>query len=338
MLTSGTIIQLSRRFLVVHIAATALVVASVQARASEPWSPKRPIEWVVPAGAGGGFDRSVRVLQSIISEKNLLPVPLIVMNKPGAGGAIAWTHMIQRQQVVEIISVSAPNLLTNEISGTSTIGAQDLTPIVNLYEEFSVVTVRAGSSISSGRNLIERLRADPGSVSIAIAPGLGSGNHLAVVAALRAAAVDIRQLRVVPYPSSGASARALLGGEVDAMSSSTAVAAPFVDAGKVRVIAASAFNRLDGVFAASPTWREQGINSQLPSWLNVLGPREMPTNRLAYYEEVLAKSTQTPEWKEYLRKTYHPEKFMRSAETRQYLMEKRKIILELMTELGLAKR
>lgn len=338
MLTSGKVIQLSNRFLVFNIAAIAFVVASVQARASEPWSPKRPIEWVVPAGAGGGFDRTVRVLQLIIGAKNMLPVPLVVMNKPGAGGAIAWTHMIQRQGAVEVISVSAPNLLTNEISGTSTISVQDLTPIVNLYEEFSVVTVRADSSISSGRDLIERLRKDPGSVSIAIAPGLGSGNHLAIVAALRAGGVDIRQLRVVPYPSSGASARALLGGEVDAMSSSTAVAAPFVDVGKVRVLAASAFDRLDGVFATSPTWREQGINSQLPSWLNVLGPRDMPRNRLEYYEEMLAKSTQTPEWKEYLTKTYHPEKFMRSAETRQYLMEKRKIILELMTEIGLAKR
>lgn len=306
--------------------------------ADAAWAPQRSVEWLIPAAAGGGFDATARVIHKVISDRKLVPTPLIIVNKVGGGGAVAWSVLLQRAGDGEVIGTSAPNLITNELTGSSSITIDSVTPVVHLYEEYSVVTVRSDSPIKSGLDLVARLRQDPASVSIAIAPALGAGNHIAVIAALRAAGVDIRKLKVVPFPSSGASATALLGGHVDVMSASTGAAEPHVVTGKLRVIAVSAPARLEAPFADSPTWGEQGVRSSLPSWLNVVGPPKLARSQIQFWEMTFAQATSTPEWNNYLWKTRRQSRFLTSDDAKKYLQEKRELIGTVLSDLGLAKR
>ena len=117
------------------------------------------------------------------------------------------------------------------------------------------VAVRADSPVKSGADLIERLKKDPASLSIAVASTLGNHIHIGIAKAMKAGGVDIRKMKVIAFKSSGESMTNLLGGHIDVVSSSTPNVVAQLQAGKIRVIAISSAQRMSGVFAAVPTWK-----------------------------------------------------------------------------------
>jgi putative tricarboxylic transport membrane protein len=298
------------------------------------WKPERGLELLVGAGPGGGIDITARTLQKIFQDNKILPIPVTVVNKPGGGGAIAWQSLAQRPGDGTMLALSVPGLLTNNITGVSSLKYSDLTPVVQLLSEYTVWTVREGSPIKSGKDMLDRLRTDPTSVSIAVGIGLGTPNHLASAMAAKAGGADVKKIRFVVLKSSGESITAVLGGHVDVVASSPLSAAGFVSQGQLRPIAASSPQRLGSPYSSAPTWKEMGIDVTLANWRGIVGPKGMTNEQVAYWEKAFLAAASTDEWKTQVQKNLWVSTFAKSADSRRYLENEEQMLRNILLEMG----
>ena len=316
------------------IAALVSIVA-LPAQAQAPaWKPDRVAEIVVSAGAGGNQDLTARVIQAIWQEKKIVPASIVV-NKPGGGGAIAYSYMAQHLRDPNVLVVLSPTLFTSRIMGQIKFQHTDFTPIATLFEEYLFVSVRTESPIKTGRDLINKLKAAPDSLSIAIASAVGNHVHLGIALPMKAAGVDVRKLLIVPYKSSSESLIALLGGHIDVAVSTFGTVLPHLEAGRVRVIGVSAPQRLLGVLATVPTWREQGADAVVSSWRGVAGAKGITEAQAKYWETALAEMANTDEWKKDVERNFRVPQFLDARESRKYWDQQYSEMEAIMSELGL---
>jgi putative tricarboxylic transport membrane protein len=305
--------------------------------AAAQWKPETNIEIVVPSGPGSGLDTTGRTLQKIIQDQKLLPVPSVVMNKPGAGGTLAYQYLNQHAGNAHYLSITSPGVVTNKIIGASTIDFGDLTPVAQLFDENIAFMVLPDSRVKDVKALTALLRQDPQSIKFGIATALGGANHIATASALKAIGVDIRNVRNVVYKSGGEVTVALLGGHVDVVPIAAPIAVPQMQAGKVRVIAVSSAKRMAGPLASVPTWRELGIDSTYSTWRGVVGPKGMTKEQIAYWNGVFAKVTTSDAWKKSMEANGWVTNALDSEQSRAFLERERELHRAILNELGLAK-
>lgn len=317
---------------------SALMSVSLVSIAAVPWKPERSVEIVAMSGPGGANDVIARAIQQHMQNQKLVGVPVTVSNRPGAGGVVAWNYLNQRAGDGGYLSVSPINLLTEHIAGVSPITYTDVTPIAQLFNEYVAFSVKADSPIKSGSDLVQRLKADPSSVSFAVAAALGGANHLASAAAMKAAGIDTRRLKFVVFTSGPQSITAAMGGHVDVAVTPVSGAVAYLQGNRMRVLAVSAPKRLGGAMAVVPTWREQNVESVFSSWRGLIGPKSMTPEQIAYWEDVMSRIVQSEEWKRDMERNYWEGHFMKSAESAQYLRSQYEQYRALLTELGMAKQ
>ena len=317
----------------------ALIVSGLAVAASHAqtaWKPEKGVEIVVGTSPGGGQDTSARLVQKLIQERQLVDVPTVVVNKPGGGSSVGYAYLNQHPGDGHFIMLLTVPLVTNHILRLSQIGYADLTPLAVLFDEYIVATVAPQSPIRNGRELMERLKQDPASLSIGV-PSLTGGGYYAIALAAKANGVDPRRLKTVVFKSGGDSIAALLGGHIDVMTSTTAAPVAQLRAGKVRVLAVAAPRRLAGELADVPTLREQGTNVVFSNWRGFVGPRGLGAAQTAYWEGVLAKVAATEEFARDVERNHWVANFQRSEAMRQFLKVQHDELRGLLTELGQVK-
>lgn len=317
-------------------AAAAAALAFAPAALAQAWEPQRLIEIVVPSGPSGGNDTAARMVQSILQMRDLVKVTPNVVNKPGGGGAVAFTYLNQHAGDGRYVSVIPITLLTNHITGRSSFTYTDFTPIAQLYSEYISFVVRPDSPIKDGKDLIARLRQDPGSVTFAFASSAGNQNHIAIGILAKAANVPLKQIRTVVFNAGGQAITAMLGGHVDVSASGASGSLANVQAGKARVVGVAAPQRLPGALAAVPTWKELGFNAVFSSWRSMIGPNDMTPAQLAYWDGVIRNMMATEEWKKALEANLWVDQYMDAKESRAYLAQQYAEIRTILTDLGLA--
>jgi putative tricarboxylic transport membrane protein len=319
------------------IAAACSSVALVAGAASATWQPTRPIEIIVPTTPGGGIDRSARTLQRVLQDDALVKVPVTVVNKPGAGGAVSLVYLNQHAGDAHHIAINSPNLVANDINGRSTVKSRDVTPLANLFSEYTVIAVRADSPMRTGQDFVDRLRRDPGSVAVSTPTTLGSVNHMSFALVARAAGVDVKKLKAVVLGSGGDAVTALLGGHIDAHTGTPSSVVRMVQAGKIRVIGILAPKRIGGPYASTPTWTEQGYKAVMDTWRGVIGPKDLSAEQIAYWDGVLAKAVATPLWKQTLEQNVWEANYLDSAQTRRLFESDDAEYRSILGELGMVK-
>jgi putative tricarboxylic transport membrane protein len=302
------------------------------------WKPERNVEIISGTAAGGAVDRANRTVQRIWAEKKIVDASTAVINKPGGGNTIAWNYINQHAGDGHYVSIAPYTLLTNKIVGTSPLTWSDFSIISLLFNEYITVSVREESPIRDAADLVQRLKTDPSSLSIAVASTLGNHIHIGIAKPLKAAGVDIRKLKVVAFKSSGASITALLGGHVDVVSSTTPNVLGQLQAGKIRVIAMGSPARMPGALATVPTWKEQGVEVTFMASQGAIGPRGLRPEQIAFWEAAFRNLSQSEEWKRELASNYWDPNFRGSREASQYYAEQAAELREILTELGLAKQ
>lgn len=321
------------------LAAGVLSLAAFGAHAAgAEWKPERNVEIVVGSAAGSSQDRTGRTLQRIMQERQLAAASVSVVNKPGGGSAIGWAYLNQHPGDAHYLAVSAPLLLTNNITGTNPLTYTDITPIAQLFSEYAVFVVRPDSPLKSGRELIERLRRDPASVTIGVSGNRGNALHIAIALAGRSAGVDVRRYKIAIFKGGGEVMTALLGGHVDVVPTSASNTLQHLQAGRMRALAVSAPRRMRGVLATAPTWREQGLNAVFANWRGVIGPRGLSAAQIAYWDEIFARLVETDEWKKDLERDLWKPNYLNSAESAKYLKAQYDELKAILAELGLAKQ
>jgi len=305
---------------------------------AQEWKPDRPVEYLVPAGPGAALDAAARELKAQIDRLQLMPVPLLVSNKPGGGGMVAMSALKARPGDGHLLSTLTHSSINNKLVGEVTLGYDDFTPLAVLFDETITVAVRADSPLKSGRDLVEALRRDPSSLSIGVATAVGNHIHAAIAKPLQVAGVDIARLTVVPFKSSAESMTNLLGGHLDIVSASAVNVVTQLKAGKIRVLAVASGERLSGELAGVPTWREQGVEAVYYSSQGVLGTAGLSSAQIAYWEALLRRVSSTPEWQAMLARNHWKPRFMGATEARQYLDSEARSTRVLLGQLGLLKK
>ncbi len=273
-------------------------VAAILPATAHAWKPTQPIEFISPSGAGGGSDGVVRIIEKMLGNGKLLEVPIAVTNKPGAGGDIAWKWLAQNGAGGHHISLMTGNLLTNHITARSTLNYTDLTCMAQLFSEASGIAVRTDSPIRDGKDLLERLRKDPTSVSAAVGTAFGGSGHITLALAAKSAGSDPKKMKVVVFPAFSQALAALLGGHIDLVLNPASSLIPQMREGKTRIIAVSTPERLAGVLPSVPTLQELGARGvHIEAFRAMVGPKAMPADQVAYWEDILKKMADSADWK-----------------------------------------
>jgi tripartite-type tricarboxylate transporter receptor subunit TctC len=280
----------NRRHLLGLLALAALPVASL---AQGPTYPAKPVELVVPYPAGGGTDVLGRAF-ALAAVKHL-PQPLIVMNKPGAAGAIGWADVLNGKEPGYKVALLATDLMTQPNMGLTKITYQDFTPIARLNYDPAAITVRADAPWKT----VEEFLAAGKKGEFRIGNG-GNGStwHLA------AAAIEDKtgaKFTHIPFAGANPAALSLLGGHIEAITVSAAEVYNHVAAGKLRVLAVMSDQRIKG-FENVPTLKERGLDIQIGTWRGLAVPKGTPPEVVSALRAMTAKTVQEPSLREALDK------------------------------------
>lgn len=317
--------------------AAALSCFACNAFCHSQWTPTASIEIIVAAGPSGGNDRTARLLAKVMQERGIVNVPVVVINKPGAGGVIAQNYLSSHAGSGNYLMVTNPNLLTNPLTGVGRANYTDVTPVAQLFTEYVIFVTSVHSNLKTGQDLRTVWKRDPASITVAVAPGLGAGPHLAAALVAKAADIDVNKLIVVPFTSAGEAMTALLGGHVDLLASTPNNVISQLDAGKVRALGVSSSSQLDGKLSVIPSWHEQGLDVEFGNWRGVVGPPGMTIAQVAFWEDALAKVVQSPEWKIDLAEQSAQLSFMNSVESKKFLDQQNDILKKILIDLDLYK-
>ena len=169
------------------------------AAAAQGWSPQKNVEIIASSVPGGSNDKTARTIEHVFNANKLVSSTLTVVNKPGGGGNIAYTYVSQHTANPHFLGIATDALLSNHILGASTLNYTDFTPIALLFNDYTVIAVNASSPIKTAKDLAERLKKDPQSLSIGFANAFGSTRHISVGLLMKALGGNARSLKTVVF-------------------------------------------------------------------------------------------------------------------------------------------
>jgi putative tricarboxylic transport membrane protein len=297
--------------------AVILLAGTVTCGHAQGWRPQKAFEMLVPTAPGGSLDSTARRIQSSVQTGRLIDFPLAILNKPGGGGSIALSYLDQHQGDGHYLLISTMSIMTNHIQGRSKANYTDYTPLATLFSEYMTLVVKPDSPLKTGRDIQERLRRDPQSLSFAVGLALGAANHLTVALLAKAMGVDVKKMKTVVFQSNGDAQTALLGGHVDLSALSMAAALRGSQDGMMRIIGVTSEKRGEGPLAGISTWKEQGYDVVFSNTRLLFGAKGMSPAQTAFWDAVLVQVVESAEWKQEVEKNQAVADYANSKQTPQ---------------------
>ena len=270
--------------------------ALVLAQSPAAWKPERPVELIIGAAPGGANDRIGRSIQRVLQDSKLAN-PVVVVNKPGAGQTIAFSYLATHTGNPHFLGLASSSWLTTVAGGGTAVTHRDVTPIIKVLDEYQVYFVRNDAAIRTGKDIIDRLRKDPGSLSFGFSTASGNPLHISIATLARLAGADPGKLTTVVYESGTNTAIQVAGGHLDVGVQSPGSAWQLAQAGKIRLLAVAGPRRLPGELANVPTLREQGINSDANVFYTLFGPKGIDPAQIAWWDQALTSAMQSEQLK-----------------------------------------
>lgn len=255
-------------------------------QAQAPWKPDKPVELIVGAAPGGANDRIGRTLQRLLQDGRV-PTPVNVVNKPGGGQSVAFAYLNTHAGNPHYLGLASSSWLTTLAGGRGTVTPRELSPIVKLLDEFQVYFVPADSPLKSARDIVERLRKNPASLSFGISTAAGNPIHISVGEIARLAGADPTKIKVVVFNTGTDTAIQVAGGHLDVGVQSPGSALQLTQSGKLRFLGVAGPRRHSGALANVPTLREQGVDVIANVFYTIFGARGMDAAQIAFWDEAL---------------------------------------------------
>ena len=262
-----------------------LLVATAQA---QDFPQRAPLEITVLFPAGTSADVTARMLADGMAKQ--LGQRVLVVNRPGAGGAIGYKHLASQKPDGYSLVWNSNSISTTYHSGQLPFDYQAFDAVARVLVESPVVAVRADSKWTNLRQLIDDAKAKPKVISVGHS-GIGSHTHLCLAALFHAAGVEVNE---VPFGAAQV-VPSLIGGHVDALVQLPAALSGPVKQGQVRLIAAMIPNR-DPALADVPTAKEQGVDVSLEAWRGIAVPKGTPRAVIGQLEGAIRKTVESPEF------------------------------------------
>lgn len=302
--------------------------------ASAQTFPARPIEVVVGYGAGGGSDLSIRMVEAAAAKR--LGQKIVVTNKPGAGGVIAFNQFVRAQPDGYTMAIGTTAMLTVQphIDSQAVLyKPDDYIPVVQISFIPNVLIVPADSPLKTYAQLVEAAKkSPPGKLKVGVT-SIGAMTHLPFVQVEKLQGV---KFTYIPHKSSAAIVTAVMGGHLDAGGADLPAVAAQIRAGSVRAIGLFAANRLASL-PAIPTLKEQGTDVEAGFYNMLFVPKGTPPQVLATLRSAFREALHDPDVIERASKADLPIEYLDGDASRKRLQRDYEIHGTLIRELGLAR-
>ncbi len=297
--------------------------------------PKGNMDFVAPAGAGGGWDLTIRTVAKTLADTKLVTVPMPVRNAPGAGGAVHLGTLQAKKSDDKTITVYSPPIIFFNLNGTSPYGFRNTTPLARLIADYAAFVVKADSPYKTINDVMDALKKDPKSVKIGGTSAAGSMDHVQFLIVAAAAGVkNLDQIDYVAFDDDGATQ--VMGGHIDLFSTSLADVMGLIESGDLKALAQTSDHRIGtGLKAEIPTCQEMGIDVTFQNWRGLFGSPGMPEYAQTYWRETLAKMVQTPEWKAMLEKYGWDNVYQDAPDFEKFLEQTEASYKQILTEIGM---
>ena len=323
----------SRKMIAAGLAG-ALAVAGPLAMsgAAAAWEPKKPVDFVIMAGKGGGADKMARLMQSVIEKKGLASKPFVPINKPGGSGAEALLHMKNTKGINKdhTVMVTLNSFYTTPMRQPGLdVDIATFAPVARMAEDTFLLWVHKDSGIDNIDQFVEAAKAK-GNDWIMAGTGKGQEDQLLTDFLNRAYGLN---MKYVPFKGGGRVAKELAGKHADSTVNNPSEQLGFYEAGTTRPIAAFTPERLE-LFPDSPTFNELGKDFVYFMQRSVVGAPGMSAEAEAYYRGVFQQVFDSEEWQTYRKKKSLYGDFLTGPALKDYWANEKSIHMEMLKEIG----
>jgi tripartite-type tricarboxylate transporter receptor subunit TctC len=269
------------------------------------WEPTKPVEFVIPAGTGGGADQMARLIQGIVAKHNLMKQALIPVNKSGGAGAEGFLEVKAAKGDPHKIIITLSNLFTTPMATGVPFNWKDLTPVAMLSLDQFILWVNAEDPYKTAKEYLEAVKkAPPNTFKMG---GTGSKQEDQIVTAAIEKAGKVK-FTYIPFKGGGAVATQLVGKHINSSVNNPIEAVAQWRAGKLRALCVFDSERLPyknkvtetQAWGDIPTCREAGIPTDYVMLRGIFMPAGVSPDVVAFYIDLFNKVRATPEWKKFM--------------------------------------
>ncbi|MCZ4280229.1 tripartite tricarboxylate transporter substrate-binding protein [Kiloniella laminariae] len=324
--------KISRRFMLSAAAAVislgaALPVSTLSAAEVEQ------IHFLIPGGAGGGWDGTARGVGEALTKSGLLG-SASYENMSGGGGGKAIAHLIETaERQGDTLMVNSTPIVIRSLTKVFPQSFRDLTSVAGVIGDYAAFAVAADSKYQSFTEVVADFKADPNSVKIGGGSTRGSMDHLVAAQAFKAAGGDPNAVKYIAYDAGGKAMAGLLSGETTILSTGLSEALELERSGQIRILGMTGQNRISDA-PDVPTLAEQGIDSVFVNWRGFFAAPGTSPEKVKIYTDMLEKMYETADWETVRSRNGWVEFYRPGTEFTTFLEEQEGIIGNLMKELG----
>ncbi len=313
-----------------------LMIIGLSMGTASAWEPTKPVEFVVPAGTGGGADVMARFITPIIDKYNLSPKPFIVINKSGGAGAEGMLYIKGKSKDPHIIIITLDNLFTTPPATGVPFNWKDLTPVSRLALDYFVLWVNEEAPYKTAKEYLDAVRKEPGKF---IMGGTGSAQEDQIITVMMEQAFGVK-FSYVPFKGGGDVAVELVGKHTNSSVNNPAEAVSHWKAKRLRPLATIDHERINlPLWKDIPTIKEAtGVEMSYLMLRGIFAAPGITKEQQEFYVNVLKKVTETPEWQKYITDMGLKGAFLSGPEYVTWLGEKDATTKELMVKGNLIKK
>jgi len=299
---------------------------------AQAWEPTKPIEFVIPAGTGGGADQMARLIGGIADKHKLSPRPIIAVNKSGGAGAEGFLYVKEKKGDAHTMIITLSNLFTTPLHTGVPFNWKDLTPLARMALDQFILWVNADTPYKTAKEYIAAVKERSGGENRMKMGGTGSAQEDQIITIQLEQALGVK-FTYVPFKGGGEVCVNLVGGHVDSTVNNPIECVSHWKAKRVRPLAVFDTARISaGDWKEIPTVKEALGTDMLRG---IFGPPNMPKDAVEWYTGFLKKVYDTPDFKKYLEEGALKPEFATGAEYVKWVEENEKLHRELMTKGGL---
>ncbi|WP_341368184.1 tripartite tricarboxylate transporter substrate-binding protein [Yoonia sp. BS5-3] len=318
---------LGRRALIAVVAAFGLVGTAAADEVVDN------IHFLIPGGAGGGWDGTARGTGEALTEAGLVG-SASYENMSGGGGGVAIGFLIENAESNhDTLMVNSTPIVIRSLTGVFPHNFRDLTLVSGTIGDYAAIVVGKDSQINSMDDLLAAFDADPNGTPLGGGSVPGGMDHLVAAMVMEAAGRDALAVNYIPYDAGGTAMAALLSGEIAALSTGFSEAVDLSNAGEVKILGVTAPERVDAAPEAM-TMAEQGIDTTFVNWRGFFAAPGLPEDKLTAYQDAIARMYDTPEWEEVRARNGWVNIHNSGDEFLTFLEEQEQTIGDLMKKLG----
>lgn len=318
------------------VAAFGLVAVSAPVAA---WEPTKPVEFIIPAGTGGGADQMARLVQGIVAKHNLMKQPIVPVNKSGGAGAEGFLDVKASKGDSHKIVITLSNLFTTPMATGVPFNWKDLTPVSMLALDNFILWVNADDPYKTATEYLEAVKKAPPNTFKMGGTGSKQEDQILTVAIEKAAGV---KFTYIPYKGGGAVATQMVGKHVNSTVNNPIEAVAYWRAGKARPLCVFDNQRMPykGKVTDTQSWndvptcKEAGIPTDYVMLRGIFMPAGVSADVVKFYVDLFTKVRATPEWAKFMEDGAFNQTFMAGKEYADWVAKAETLHHGLMKEAG----